>query len=346
MILRRIVCAWDRFLFEPVSPVPIAIYRILFGCLLLVNGLLLLPDLGAFFGERGVLPMGDALAYTRTARLNVLAWLPNEPGWLYAFMAVYYVATLFLTIGLLTRLSAAAVFVCLATLHHRNMLVLNSADTFLRVASFCLIFSAAGRALSFDRWLRVRRGLESPGEPPLAAPWAQRLIQIQLAVAYLATVRWKLAGHTWVDGTAVYYATRILEFRRFPVPYLFDHLWTIKLMTWGTLAVEAALGTLVWVRRLRYPVLLAGLLLHLGLEYSMNIQLFQWVMISAYVLFVDPDDVRRAWTWVTGRKYYGSVATGDSGGGEGTPPMIGAAADVVDVTARTASSTSSSRSGL
>jgi hypothetical protein len=159
-----------------------------------------------------------------------------------------------------------------------------------------------------DRWLRVRRGIEPPGEPAPAAPWAQRLIQIQLAVAYLATVRWKLAGHTWVDGTAVYYATRLHEFARFPVPYVFDHLWTIKLMTWGTLAVELALGTLVWFRRLRYPVLLAGLLLHLGLEYSMNIQLFQWVMISAYVLFIEPRDLRRAMAWLSAHRSGGPAA--------------------------------------
>ena len=47
------------------------------------------------------------------------------------------------------------------------------------------------------------------------------------------------------------------------------------------------------LRDLRYPVLLAGVMLHLGLEYSMNIQLFQWVMLTALVLFIDPRDFRR-----------------------------------------------------
>jgi uncharacterized membrane protein YphA (DoxX/SURF4 family) len=298
---RRLWRAWDRFLFKPTSPLPIALYRILFAALVFVNGLFLLPDVATFFGERGVLPMDYALQYTGTPRLNVLAWLPNNDGWLYAFFAVYLAASLCLAVGFLTRISAAIVFISLATLHHRNMVVLNSADTFLRLAAFCLIFSAAGRALSVDRWLRIRWGIEQGRDPPPAPPWAQRLIQIQLAIAYLATVRWKLAGNTWVDGTAVYYATRLQEFIRFPVPYVFDHLWTIKLMTWGTLAVELALALLVWFRDLRYPVLLAGVLLHLGLEYSMNIQLFQWVMVSAYVLFIDPRDLRRATAWLSQR---------------------------------------------
>lgn len=293
MTCRRMARAWDRFLFRPVSPLPIAVYRILFGTLLFVNCSFLLPDAATFFGPEGIVPPQLAVQLSGPHRLNVLAWLPPEEGWVYALLATYLVAAACLTAGLCTRLSAAVVFVCLASLHHRNVLVLNSADGFMRLASLYLIFAPAGRALSVDRWLRVRRGLEPPGEPAPASPWAQRLIQLQFAVVYLATVYWKLHGHTWVDGTAVYYAARVREYDRFPVPYLFDHLWTIKLLTWGTLVVEFALGALVWLRDLRYPVLLAGVTLHLGLEYSMNIQLFQWVMLSAFVLFIDPSDFRR-----------------------------------------------------
>jgi hypothetical protein len=271
----------------------VAVYRICFGVILLLNGLFLLPDAAALYGPDGVLPREAARALPHANGLNVLAWLPENNGWVSAFFAVYLVAAACLSAGLLTRSSAAVVFLCLVSLHHRNLIVLNSADTFLRLASFYLVFSAAGRALSVDRWLRVRCGTEPPGEPAPAAPWAQRLIQIQLAVAYLATVHAKLHGNPWVYGTAVYYVVRVREFDRFPVPYLFDHLWTIKLLTWGTLVVEFSLGVLVWLRDLRYPVLLAGVMLHLGLEYSMNIQLFQWVMLSAFVLFVDAKDFRR-----------------------------------------------------
>ena len=34
-------------------------------------------------------------------------------------------------------------------------------------------------------------------------------------------------------------------------------------------------------------MLALGLLLHLSLEYSLNIPLFQWDILSAYILFVD-----------------------------------------------------------
>ncbi|MCU1343451.1 MAG: hypothetical protein JWN92_2874, partial [Candidatus Acidoferrum typicum] len=44
-----------------------------------------------------------------------------------------------------------------------------------------------------------------------------------------------------------------------------------------------------------------GLLFHLSLEYSLNIPLFQWDILSAYVLFIDPADITRAWDWLRTR---------------------------------------------
>jgi hypothetical protein len=69
----------------------------------------------------------------------------------------------------------------------------------------------------------------------------------------------------------------------------------LKLGSWSTLALEFSLGVLIWVKELRYILLALGLLLHLSLDYSLNIPLFQWDVLSAYVLFVDPADVSRAW---------------------------------------------------
>jgi hypothetical protein len=294
MTFRRVMRAWDEFLFAPISPVPLAVYRILLGTLVIINVLFLLPNAEILFGDHGILPRADALQYTPRLRYSLLYFLPATPFWLYTFFTLLLVAALCLTVGLFTRLAALLVFVGLVSVQYRNLAITHSGDAFLRLASFYLMLSPAGRALSIDRWLRVRRGVEPPGEPAPVAPWAQRLIQIQLSVIYVATVWWKIGGFTWIQGTAVYYSTRLHELERFPVPFLFQFRPFMTLMTWGTLALELALGTLVWFRDLRYPLLLAGLLLHLGLEYSINIPLFQWTMIAAYVLFLDPRDVQRA----------------------------------------------------
>jgi predicted DCC family thiol-disulfide oxidoreductase YuxK len=105
----------------------------------------------------------------------------------------------------------------------------------------------------------------------------------------------------WLDGTALYYTARLEDFWRLPVPYVFDHLWSIKFATWATLMVEFALGVLIWFRDIRYLVLLAGLMLHLGIEWSMNVPLFSAMMLSAYVAFLEPAQFRRSLTWLKAR---------------------------------------------
>jgi hypothetical protein len=206
---------------------------------------------------------------------------PNSDVWLNIVFIVFAISAIALTIGFSTKLSAVLVFVCLSSLHARNYLILNSGDVFMRMLCFWLIFSAAGMSLSIDRW-RTRA---------LAAPWAQRLVQINLSLLYAHAFAKKIVGADWQNGTAVYFSSRMIEMQRFHIPFLFDHLWTCRLLSWAVLGIEFALFTLIWVKPLRYYVLIAGLIMHLSIDWTMNIPQFEWIMIISYVLFIEPDDM-------------------------------------------------------
>ena len=127
------------------------------------------------------------------------------------------------------------------------------------------------------------------------------MIQFQVSILYLATFWHKTLGPSWIDGTALFYVYHMEQFERFPLPSFMQDLPIIKLETWLTLAVEFALGVLIWFKELRYPLLLAGVVLHLSLEYAMNVPLFQWTILATYVTFIEPVDLARAWAWIRGR---------------------------------------------
>src|SRR6202034_18108 len=129
------------------------------------------------------------------------------------------------------------VFVCLTSIDQRNLFILHGGDTFLRVTGFFLIFAPAGAALSVDRLVRLRRGRESPTELRLCRPWAQRMIQLELAFMYLISFWWKLKGGAWLDGTALYYVFHLDEFQRFPVPQFLLHPAILRVGSWLALAV-------------------------------------------------------------------------------------------------------------
>lgn len=304
--MRQIRRDWNGFWFSPISSVPLGLFRLVFGFWTFVYGLLLFPERFVWFSERGVLPAKQALIYNATSgpatgqgpgagyQINLLT-LPNADHFLTLLFVVYLLAALCLTLGLGTRTSAALVYLGLTLLHNRDAPMHNSGDTVMIVLSLYLVFSPAGAACSLDRLWRIFRGKEDDA-PPLVVPWTQRLMQLQIAVLYLCASLSKMTGPQWMDGTATYYPLHLAESVRFPVLGQ-DNIYIINLMTWGTVAVEFALATFVWVPRLRLYVLAAGVALHLGIEYTFNIPLFSALMITSYLNFLTVGDVRHFLAW-------------------------------------------------
>ena len=54
MSIYTILQAWDRFWFSEISPLSVAVYRILLGFLTIAFVLLLIPDLFVWFGSHGM----------------------------------------------------------------------------------------------------------------------------------------------------------------------------------------------------------------------------------------------------------------------------------------------------
>jgi hypothetical protein len=122
------------------------------------------------------------------------------------------------------------------------------------------------------------------------SPWVQRLLQMQLTYVYLDTVYLKLAGPGWLDGTAMYYALNYLELRRFNLRFLFYNLWLIKISTYGTLLAESSVPIFIWFRKSRYWMMGAALVLHEGINLTMQFPVFQYVMMSSVLIFIYPKD--------------------------------------------------------
>jgi hypothetical protein len=288
---------WNAFFFEEQSPVPIALFRIVYGLLVMATLLFLYSDWLAWYGRHAWISLATMQAVEPGRRINLFAILPRSDAWITAFYWVSLSSAVMLAAGFLTRVNSVIVFLCLASIQQRDLFITHGGDTFLRLAGFFLIFAPAGAALSVDRLFRVRRGVES-AVVRLRRPWAQRMIQIQLALLYFSSFCWKLKASGWLNGTTLFYIYHLDSLHRFPLPGWFFRPTILKLASWAALAIEFSLGVLVWIKDIRYLVLACGIALHLWLEYSLNIPLFQWDVLSAYILFIDPADLTRAWNWI------------------------------------------------
>jgi hypothetical protein len=280
----RLSAGWQSFWFRPCPTSTLALFRIAFGVLVALWTLSFAPLLPVFFGAGSALPEAGAQG---PGVWSLLTLTGNTLGAAIVVWLVLLLAAVALALGYRTRIAAVLVFVGLMTIERHTPLVGNTGDGLLRILAFYLMFAPAGDALSLDRW---RLDRERFWEFPERAPWALRLMQVQLSVVYLGTVWEKLQGETWRTGTAVSYSLRALEVQRIPPPaVVVESLALSQLMTLGTLALELALGILVWNRAARPWVLALGVVLHLSIEVSITVGFFSFTMLTLYLVFLPPD---------------------------------------------------------
>lgn len=298
MRISQLLTWWDEFFFKPQSPLPMAVFRILYGTLLLTVLLIQFgPDLDFWYGPNGIMP-GDAarLFFQRQPTFNMFAVFGHDANLMHIYFGSLIVAALFLTLGLATRYSALYCFFALISLHNQNPFNINGGDNFLRIVPLYLSMSQCGEMLSLDAIIKRRW---FPTEiKQVYWPWAQRLLQIQIAIVYWQTSVAKLSGAQWIDGTAVYYAARLQDMSGYPIPFIFDNQITVALLTWSALVIELSMWTLIWIKECRYWVLLAAFMLHFGIDISINLPVFEWLFICSYVCFIEPSDLQRVLDFV------------------------------------------------
>jgi hypothetical protein len=282
--ISEIAGAWNTFFHAPISPMTLALFRIALGLLLLADFFHRARSADFLYGPRGVLDHEMYMRVFSGRYFSVFNLLPPHRSSVQTVFALYFVAIFCVLLGVLSQVAAFAAFALLVSIQRRNPFTIHSGDVAMRLMLFFLAFSPSGAVLSIDTLI----GLGGSG---LIDPWAQRLMQITIAMIYFKSMYWKLFGKWWRQGSAVYYVLNVARYQRFRLPAILDRKPFYVAMTWGTIVMWGSLATLIWVDELRYPVMLIGLFFHLVMDLLLKIRLFQWAMITGLVLFIKPEDV-------------------------------------------------------
>ncbi len=285
--------ALDKFFFTEHPTYNLAFFRIVWGSLVFFNVLFEVGNIADFYGPEAIVSLETVSSRIRHFHFSLFHLFKESLATAYGIYFFTLISLMMVTIGYYTRVFLFFSLIGLVSLHMRNTWILSSADVLIRCIFFILIWSPCYNVLSIDSWLAKKRGEPKPVN---ASQWTWRLIQIQIAVVYLWTFWSKVKGENWIEGSAVYYATRLETMRNFTIPWLLDTKIIIKFLTWGTLAIELALGTLVWFKKTRTVVILLGISLHLGIEVAMAIPFFEWIMIVLLMNFYNPDDYVHLYT--------------------------------------------------
>jgi hypothetical protein len=293
MTLSTIWQSWCNFWFKPIGTASISIYRILFGVLVLQISIVHLGGhFEEWYGPHSMVPLQTVVNHFwyNEPRFDYFLLFPQTDHTFALVYIAFVVAGFFLCIGLFSNYSAAFVWLTLLSMHHQDPYNINGGDAFLRTVAPFLAFSHCGDKFSIDALIAKKLGRPIPLE---RRPWAQRMIQISIALVYWQTFWCKVAGPQWLDGTAVYYATRLDDMMRFPAPFISDNMFVLRCLDYFTLIIEFLAWNAIFIRSVRYYILVGLVGLHLGIDYLINLPVFEWAFIFTLVTFVEPVDVSK-----------------------------------------------------
>ena len=191
----RIRRNWNAYWFSKESVTGLALFRIVFGILVLVF------HLTSFFNFRFPELFSEAgFLWTR----QPASWLPFVPS--ISFSSAYMlallllVATVMVIIGFKTRYAAGVAFIIHTYLVLAENVYNDNITSTVSVYFFLLMFSHAGKFLSLDAWLRHRSWIPKP--TPSAPATIRKLMIWQLAIMYISNAMMKVAHgfSDWASG--------------------------------------------------------------------------------------------------------------------------------------------------
>ncbi|MCA9048516.1 MAG: HTTM domain-containing protein [Planctomycetaceae bacterium] len=299
--VREAADGWLRFWFTPADPLMLGVMRILVGWMLTYNLLAWSLHLSAFFGSDGLLPRNVIEnLYRGEPVFTFLLWVPDE--WLSTVHVCCIAVSVLFMLGVAARFTSVAAFLITISYSQRVPVANFGLDQILGMMCLYLSIGPSGECLSIDAWLRSRRqndpGLTSirSGHAALtetsvryssSARIALRLIQLHLCVIYLWAGFAKLKGVSWWTGEAMWLALANEEYQTMDLTWMAWVPWLPYLIAHVTIIWEVYFCVLVWVKPLRFPMLLMGTLMHLGIGAFLGMWTFGLIMTFAYLSFAD-----------------------------------------------------------
>ena len=282
-----LVSAFDRFLFQGCDPRIIPAMRIGFASMILIQCGVAWLDAERWFTDAGILKTATVKQLVNPGSWSLLYALPSTVLTVKICLGFLIGHAVLMLLGIASRFQAAAIFVWLVSFQNRNPLIIDGEDIVFRIMAFLFIWLPLDCGWSL--WKRRSQG-NAPYVASRPDAWGLRLIQIEMTAIYASTALCKTQGASWWNGTAVWFVSRLSDdYGRLVPSSFFDLPWTSAIATWGTLLIESLLPIALWIRPIRNYAILAGLMLHLGIELSMNLFLFQWIMMLGLLSFLDFD---------------------------------------------------------
>lgn len=268
--------SFSRLMFERVDSTVMAYLRIVMGI-----GVYLWAD--SYLSENKYMPIFVQPHFLY--KYEGFEWVQRWPGaGMYWHFIVTKIAAVFLTIGLLSRVSAALLCASIAYVLLVERQIFVNHYYLLSCVAGLMVFLPVARRYSMD----ARLGLER--HETTCSRWQLWFVRFQLGMPYMFGAFAKLNGD-WMRGQP---AEAILR-KRTNLPGigpLSEVPGAVDVMTYGGFLFDLLVVPLLLYRRTRWLAVAMALVFHLSNALILDIGVFPWFMLATLVVFFPPETLR------------------------------------------------------
>ncbi len=280
MIQQQIKYYWHRLQLENYKCFYLAFLRVAISCWLLKEVCINWGSMDLLYGHSGFV----------VSKNNFINRLPTG-GFLlvknyYLWFMATYIAVIFLNMAGTGRwFTALLLFALQCALQKMNSSFVNGGDALAKLILFYLIF--ANSYQYFVLCKQKNRDNDKRKFQNLLSNLAALSIMLQLCIAYFSSGLAKIMEPVWWHGEATYYALSMERYIGTPFnKYIVQQRWLDYASNYGTLLFELLFPLLIWIKKMRKPLLVAGILFHVCIYIFLMIYGFEVIFVLTYGLFL------------------------------------------------------------
>lgn len=272
-------------------------FRILISLLIIKNLINYLPYSEEFFGPFALSPYSEYTQSLLRYGISFLKYPFNIPFFSRLYIWLGIILCLLTMFGIFRFISVLSLFLYLVNLQLRNQFIGDGSDNVMLVTLPFLAFSDAYNFFSF-RVLKIKLKLHETINYVITQIREVALFgfMIQICFIYFFTAIYKLNSDLWFNGTATYYALRIERYMMLNLNYdITENIYFVTISTYSILLFELLFSFLIWFKETKFYIILLGVIFHVGIWVFMRIEVFPWIMIGTYLVFITDDEYRVTW---------------------------------------------------
>jgi hypothetical protein len=208
------------------------------------------------------------------------------------FFSIFLILSILLFFGIGKNFTVLLLYLFIEIKQRMCYITLNGGDNLIKFLFLYLIFANS------YKYLAIKTEKSDSYAKNLLSNLAGLSICLHLCLAYSVSAFHKVHADVWFNGVAVYYIFSLERFRgTFLNEIIAENGVLVTILTYMTILIELFFPILIWIKKIRVPVIIAGISLHLGIYVFMMIYDFQLIFMSTYGFFFSNEE------WVKAKAY-------------------------------------------